>query len=173
MYLDKIADATEQACVSQEIINAFASRGWALYEMNVEKAYSLAEIKSFVEFGRARDFLELNTSYIMLPLVQEEDEANGDYVIEAAQNCIQRGRFPRYADFKYVEGAGIGPVCTGVVDSIKLVPGFLEIHFESRMPHFGIQGGCVQIPLAIAAAKIFYGVPMAYKEDKNVQNKIS
>ena len=164
--LEARAARAEQLALSADIISAFKCRGWALYPMpGRSQIYSLHDLAIIADYGPEETDLKPNLRYLPLPLLQKGDNNKGKAVVKAAEDCVEQGRYPRYAEFAYSEKeGGIIPVGTGAIDSIEINSPNLEINIEPRLPHYGLDGFVVMIPLEIAVAKIMTCITKSFRD---------
>ena len=120
---DKYLEA-EEAMFQLEVVDSFASRGWALYECNVSHPfYSLYALPAIVGMGRAKK-LEYGIKYILLPLCKYD--ANWEKIARLIEEVKAAGRGPYFIEIE--EGKdGIRGIARFFIDSIVLSPPFLYL----------------------------------------------
>jgi len=157
MSLDKRISDLEESAFQIDIIDSFASRGWALYECNaglpMDGIDSLSSLAVIVSMGREKKALAFGVKYILLPL----NKRDGDW--EIIQKMISlvtsQGRGPYYAEIVEDERGIPQIIARFWIDSVILDPPFLYLQPEPRFSNIldknrikGVQGKAIEIPLS-------------------------
>ena len=119
--------------ISLDIISAFKSRGWALYEFR--RCFTFEEMKTLLSVGPAEDILP-DRKYVLFPLI--EDQSDEEKVFEVSRRLTEQRRFPAVLIMEQEEGKykvkGVGGI-----DHIAIVEEGLLIFMEPRLSTPGIE----------------------------------
>ena len=140
----------EFGLVSTSIVKAFESRGYALYLVSsggpvlFSDQYQVAE---FVAAGREKLMLDLGMRYMVLPLVDKDDEFLA--IMQAVEVMVQQIRAPYFFNLKRTEKGGVEVMGRHVVDSVVIVSPNLELTVDPRFSN--PSGNIIELPLLTAS----------------------
>jgi len=138
MDADKLSneiDVVEEQVFKLDIITSFEYRGWALYKCEYTCSIENVEnIKDIVSSGRAKDDIEYDVPYVLLPLV--DNDADWQIIHKLTNEILLEGRGPYFIDLlegedekgKWIETVGIY-----LIDSIVINPPFIHLVIDRRM----------------------------------------
>lgn len=150
----KITEVEEEV-FQLDIITSFESRGWALYEcLNGETTFdSTYDIKEIVVLGRAKNKINYDVPYILLPL--SKNDADWMSVRSLIFELRDKGRGPYYVEVEegYEDNEKwIKPVGAFLIDSIIVSPPFINLVIDSRLSNvsdgFQLKGNTIELHLA-------------------------
>lgn len=143
----------EFGLVSAGIVKAFESRGYALYLVSsggpvfFADQYQLAE---FIVYGREKLMLDLGCRYIVLPLVDKDNEPAA--ILQAVGVMVEQVRAPYFFDLEQTKEGGVEVKSKHVVDSVAIVSPNLELTVDIRFAKS--YGNTIELPLATASQVI-------------------
>ena len=93
--------------VGREVVMVLERKGWALYHTPVT-IFTEDQLREVVEKGRATTTLKQFELYTVLPLV--ENDRNADQVFSKMETCLETGRLPFFVRLKDKRPAWVLPV---------------------------------------------------------------
>jgi hypothetical protein len=138
---------------SMGVIRAFESRGYGLYLVSsggpvlFTDQYQVAE---FVKCGREKLMLDLFCRYMVLPLVDKDDDFLA--IMQAVDAMVQEIRAPYFFDLEETEEGRPVVKSKHVVDSVAIVPPNLELTVDPRFSN--PCGNTIELPLSTAGYTI-------------------
>jgi len=152
--LENKINETEEEVFKLDIITSFESRGWGLYEcIDDETTFStLSDVKEIVSLGRAKNNIEYNVHYVLLPLT--ENDADWRYVRKLIFELRDQGRGPYFIEIEEgsdENGRWVKPVGAFLVDSIVIKPPYINLVIDSRLSNvsdgFSVSGNNIELHL--------------------------
>lgn len=158
------ADLFEWILVTNGIIHAFETRGWALYPVGKGPMMfsCTSQVMEIVSFGREGDAMEIGVRYMLLPLI--EDSKDTFQMQKAIEEVCRRLGGPYYAD---LEDSKDGTEILGrhLIDSTSVEPPNLELHLDVKFQQVMTEN-TVMLPLATAANTICKQMLMSLRGPK-------
>lgn len=128
----------EEKVFDIDIIESFAHRGWALYEIGpiqqTNTFDSYLSLQPFVEMGREKEHIQIGSRYVLLPLNIED--TNWELIRDLSFMLLSQGRGPFFIEFREgidENGKWIEPVGRFLIDSIYLDPPELVLIIDPRL----------------------------------------
>ncbi len=143
MDVDRITDdidVVEEEVFKLDIISSFEYRGWALYKCEYTCSIdNIENIKDIVSNGRAKNDIEYDVPYVLLPLI--DNDADWELIHKLVNNMLFDNRGPYFIDMvegsdengKWVEVVGVY-----LIDSVIIKPPFINLVIDKRMSHIRV-----------------------------------
>lgn len=156
------ADFMEWTHTTNDIIKAFADRGWALYELGQGPMMftSVDMIMEFVKDGRAEDVLKVGINYLPLPLVQ--DSRDTFQVTKAVEEMGKQLRGPYFVNLATMDDESVIVLGQHLVDSIVVEPPFLNLVTDVRFG-YKVDYNTIEIHLTEVAHTIHKQIMLALR----------
>ena len=168
MKFNNEADFSEWISTTNGVIEAFKSRGYALYSIGVADSPAFIGSRDMlgelISFGPTEDVLEPGLRFIPLPMVAEGQREDPRAVFAAVDCMVHNMRGPYFIDLQTdPKDESVVPMGSHLIDSIYIEPPHLYLVIDSR---FGSgRKGSIELHLATAAHKIRGQVMLALRKN--------
>ena len=162
MKFNNETDVHEYIVITNGIINAFADRGYGLYELGRAPMMftDMNMVMEFVQFGRTEDVMEADIRYLPLPLIK--DSTDRFQMGKAIEEMVRQLRGPYYMDLQSEPNGSVTCLGKHLIDTVMLDPPFLNLITDVKFSQATTEN-VIELDLATAAYTIRRQVMMAFR----------